>query len=221
MFRIKICGITSSADALLAAEAGADAIGLNFYPPSPRSLTSEQAGEICQQISGTLQRIGVFVNQGEDEIRHCVESLQLDAVQLHGDEPAELIKALHPIPVIRAFRCQEPGLAEVRTSLDALGKIEAMPAAVLLDAHHPGQYGGTGRVLDWQHIDLVDGMIDGCPLILSGGLTPRNVGTAIQQARPWAVDTASGVESEPGHKDPELLRQFMAEAQAAIAALSD
>jgi phosphoribosylanthranilate isomerase len=220
VFQIKICGITRPADARLAAQAGADAIGLNFYPPSPRSLTWEQAEEICQQISGSLQRIGVFVNQGEDEIRHCVESLQLDAVQLHGDEPAELIKALHPIPVIRAFRCQEPGLAEVRKSLDALGKIEAIPSAVLLDAHLPGQYGGTGRVLDWQQLDPVDGTIDGWPFILSGGLTPKNVGTAIRQARPWAVDTASGVESKPGHKDPELLRRFVAEAQAAMAALS-
>ena len=200
-------------------EAGADAIGLNFYPPSPRSLTIEQAGEICQ-VSGTLQRIGVFVNQGEDEIRRCMESLQLDAVQLHGDEPAELIKALHPIPVIRAFRCKEPGLAEVRNALEALGKMQAMPAAVLLDAHLAGQYGGTGKILDWQQLDPGEGPVDGCPLILSGGLTAENVGTAIRQARPWAVDVASGVESEPGCKDPELLARFVEEAQAATAGLS-
>jgi len=220
VFRIKICGITRAADALLASDLGADAIGLNFYPPSPRSLTMDQAEEICQQVSGTLQRIGVFVNQGEDEIRRCVESLQLDAVQLHGDEPAELIKALHPIPVIRAFRCKEPGLAEVRSVLKALGQQQSMPAAVLLDAHLTGQYGGTGKVLDWQQLDPVDGTIDGCPLILSGGLTAENVGTAIRQARPWAVDTASGVESEPGRKDPGLLARFVEEAQAAIDGLS-
>ena len=220
MFQIKICGITTAADALLAAEAGADAIGLNFYPPSPRSLVFEQAEEISRQVSGMLLRVGVFVNQDEEEIRRCVESLQLEAVQLHGDEPASLIRTLHPIPVIRAFRCQEPGLAKVRETVEDYRQQQSIPAAVLLDAHLAGQYGGTGTVLDWQQLDSVDGTVGGCPLILSGGLTAENVGTAIGQVRPWAVDTASGVESEPGRKDPELLLQFVQQAKAAMASLS-
>ena len=135
MFRIKICGITSSDDAQLAATAGADAIGLNFYPPSPRSLTIEQAREICQQVSGSLQRVGVFVNHGEAEIRQHVETLMLDAVQLHGEEPAGLIRALHPIPVIRAFRCRDQGLSQVREALESFRQSESLPAAVLVDAN--------------------------------------------------------------------------------------
>jgi len=212
VFRIKICGITSSDDAQLAATAGADAIGLNFYPPSPRSLTIEQAGEICRQVSGSLQRVGIFVNHGEAEIRQHVETLMLDAVQLHGEEPAGLIRALHPIPVIRAFRCRDQGLSQVREALESFRQSESLPAAVLVDAHLPGQYGGTGQVLDWQQLDPVDGRVDGCPLVLSGGLNAENVGSAIRQARPWAVDTASGVESGPGRKDPDLLARFVEQA---------
>ena len=220
MLRIKICGITRPADARLAVQAGADAIGLNFYAPSPRSLTLEQAQEICQQLEDNVQRVGVFVNHSEDAIRLHVEELQLDLVQLHGDEPAELIQALQPLDVIKACRCRNPGLDDARQLLAECREREALPAAMLLDAHVPGEYGGTGQVLEWQQFGHLDGALDGCPLILSGGLTADNVATAIEQARPRAVDTASGVESEPGLKDADLLARFIDEAQAAFSELS-
>ena len=219
MFKIKICGITSAADAGLAATAGADAIGLNFYPPSPRSLTIDEAQEICGQVPGSLKRVGVFVNHQESEIRQHVEILTLDAVQLHGDEPADLVRALHPIPVIRAFRCENGGLSQVREAIHCFRQSGPIPAAVLVDAHVPGQYGGTGQVLPWHQLDLVDGGLDGIPLVLSGGLTADNVAIAIRQARPWAVDTASGVESEPGDKDPDLVARFITQAAAVFSEL--
>ncbi len=219
MFKIKICGITSSGDASLAATAGADAIGLNFYPPSPRSLTIDQAQEICGQVPASLTRVGVFVNHQESEIRQHVEILTLDAVQLHGDEPDDLVRALHPIPVIRAFRCDDGGLSRVREAIHRFRQSGPVPAAILIDAHVPGQYGGTGQVLPWDQLNLVDGGLEGIPLVLSGGLTADNVASAIHQARPRAVDAASGVESGPGQKDPDLVVRFVAQAAAGLSEL--
>lgn len=214
MFCIKICGITSVADALLAAEAGADAIGLNFYDKSPRYVTAERAKEICDALPGGVARIGVFVNSLPQGIIATVNRVGLNAVQLHGDEGPDFLAALAKLSVIKAFRCKESTLDRVKAFLD-LCLDTSVPSAVLLDAHAPGNYGGTGQVLDWKGLRGERAKLQGLPLILAGGLTPQNVAEAIRLARPDAVDTASGVESAPGQKDPAKVRAFIVAAKAA------
>lgn len=216
MFRIKICGITSVADALLAAEAGADAIGLNFYERSPRYVTAERAKEICAALPAGLAKVGVFVNSLPKGIVAAAERAGLNAVQLHGDEGPDFLAALGSLPAIKAFRCRESTLNSVRAFLNLCPE-SSLPIAVLLDAHVPGNYGGTGQVLDWQRLRAQRPHLLGLPLILAGGLTPENVAEAIRVAQPEAVDTASGVESSPGVKDAGKLRAFIASAKSAFA----
>ena len=214
VFCIKICGITSVADALLAAEAGADAIGLNFYDKSPRYVTAERAKEICDALPPGITKVGVFVNSLPNGIVATVQRVGLDAVQLHGDEGPELLVALGKLPAIKAFRCQGSTLDRVQAFLGH-GPDSTRLVAVLLDAHAPGTYGGTGQVLDWKGLRGERAKLQGLPLILAGGLTPQNVAEAIRLARPDAVDTASGVESAPGQKDPAKVRAFIVAAKAA------
>jgi phosphoribosylanthranilate isomerase len=214
VFRIKICGITTVEDALLAAEAGADAIGLNFYERSPRYVTAERAKEICAALPRGVAKVGVFVNSLPKGVVATAERLGLDAVQLHGDEGPDFLAALGQLPVIRAFRCKEATLDGVRAFLN-LCEPAAHPVAILLDAHAPGGYGGTGQVLDWAAIRREQHKLGGLPLILAGGLTPENIAEAIRIARPAAVDTASGVESAPGKKDSAKVRAFITAAKAA------
>jgi phosphoribosylanthranilate isomerase len=216
VFRIKICGITTAANALLAAEAGADAIGLNFYDKSPRCVTAERAKEICDALPAGVAKVGVFVNSLPKGIIATVNRVGLTAVQLHGDEGPDFLAALGKLPVIKAFRCKESTLDGVKAFLDLCGE-SSQPIAVLLDAHAPGTYGGTGQVLDWAALGKERNKLLGLPLILAGGLTPQNVAQAISLARPDAVDTASGVESAPGIKDPGRVSAFLKAANAALA----
>ena len=216
MFRIKICGITSVEDALLAAEAGADAIGLNFYDKSPRYVTAEKAKEISDALPAGVAKVGVFVNSLPKGIIATVNRVGLTAVQLHGDEGPDFLAGLGKLPVIKAFRCKESTLDSVKAFLDLCGE-SSQPIAVLLDAHAPGNYGGTGQILDWAGLARERNKLLGLPLILAGGLTSQNVAEAISLARPDAVDTASGVESAPGKKDPEKVRPFVAAAKAGLA----
>jgi phosphoribosylanthranilate isomerase len=215
VFRIKICGITTVEDALLAAEAGADAIGLNFYDKSPRYVTAERAKEICDALPAGVAKVGVFVNSLPKGIIATVNRVGLTAVQLHGDEGPDFLAALGKLPVIKAFRCKESTLDGVKAFLDLCGE-SSQPIALLLDAHAPGNYGGTGQVLDWAGLARERNKLLGLPLILAGGLTPQNVAQSISLARPDAVDTASGVEAAPGKKDPEKVRAFVAAAKSAI-----
>jgi phosphoribosylanthranilate isomerase len=245
MFRVKICGITSIDDALQAAEAGADAIGLNFYEDSPRFVPPDLAGEIVaavreQHDARQVQIFGVFVNATLDDIvwtfregnLYGIE--QAVGIQLHGDEPPVLLRELrqHGIgtsqdllhslgyapltPVMRAFRCQSPDLAEVKTYLKACQDLKALPQAILLDAHQPGTYGGTGQPADWQAIGRQRDGLHEFPVVLAGGLTPQNVAEAIRIARPSGVDVASGVEREPGKKDHAKVWAFVAAAKKAL-----
>ena len=214
MFRIKICGITSVEDALLAAEAGADAIGLNFYERSPRYVTTEVAQEICRVLPARVAKVGVFVNSLPKGIVASAQRVGLDAIQLHGDEGPDFLGALGKLPVIKAFRCRESTLNSVRAFL-TLCPEPSFPIAVLLDAHASGAYGGTGQVLDWQRLHAERPHLLGLPLILAGGLTPQNVAEAIRAARPDAIDTASGVEVSPGKKDPAKVRAFISAAKEA------
>ena len=216
MFRTKICGITGTRDAVGAARAGADAIGLNFYRPSPRFVEPQRAAEIVGALPPDVVKVGLFVNASPREICDSFDRLRLDLVQLHGDEPPELLAELGGRPVMRAFRVGPDGLRPVETYLAECRRRECTPRMVLVDARLKGIFGGTGQVADWEALASypTDGSMP--PLVLAGGLTPDNVAEAVRTVRPAAVDTASGVESAPGRKDPALVRQFVAAALAAF-----
>jgi phosphoribosylanthranilate isomerase len=216
MFRVKICGITRAEDGLMAVEAGADAIGLNFYPQSPRCVTVDCARQIAAAIGRRACVVGVFVNASAWDIREMARRVPLDAVQLSGDEAPELLRELCPIPVVRAVRAGLD-LAEIATQLDACHRLRAMPRMLLADAHRGGQYGGTGTTLDWELLAAGRQLLRGVPLALAGGLTPDNVAAAIGVVHPWAVDVASGVESSPGVKSPKLVEHFVTAAHQAFA----
>ena len=223
MFKIKICGITSPTDIVHAVEFGADAIGLNFYTKSLRNVTDDEATKILAAIEssgepgGQVSTVGVFVNSTVAEIRQRTETLRLAYVQLHGDEPVEMVSELDGIPVIRAIRLQ-PGLNAAETIDAANAEIERWNdvgvSAVLLDAAAPGEFGGTGKKLDW---GMVSQLTSPVPIILAGGLNAENVSRAIATASPAAVDVASGIETFPGKKDETQMRQFIENAAATFA----
>jgi phosphoribosylanthranilate isomerase len=222
MFQVKICGITTAADAILASEAGADAIGLNFYEQSPRSVTPERAGAIVAALPAATRAVGVFVNAPLERILALCAQVPLNAVQLHGDEPAAMVASLRiHLPqrtlLVRALRCREASLQPISDHLAACIALGPAPDAVLLDAYRAGEYGGTGAKLDWQFVARQRGLLGQIPLVLAGGLAPGNVAAAIAAAHPQAVDTASGVESSPGKKDPQRVRDFISVARAAFA----
>jgi phosphoribosylanthranilate isomerase len=210
--RIKICGITTPADALEAARLGADAIGLNFYPGSRRHVSPETAAAILRVLPPFVEAVGLYVNLPLAEA--FAQARQLGAVvtvQWHGDAPEP--PPAGPFRFIPGFAVQGADcLRRVTAYLDLCENLGRRPAAVLIDAHVPGEYGGTGRVTRW---DLLADFRPGVPLILAGGLTPENLAEAVRAVRPYAVDVASGVEAGPGRKDPEKMRRFIATARAA------
>lgn len=216
MFHIKICGVTRPEDAAAAAAAGADAIGLNFYAESPRCVSEAQARAILAAAGGEMTRVGVFVNAPAAEVARTADALELAYVQLHGDEPPETLAELAGRQVIRAFRMDGRGLDPLEEYLERCDELGALPAAVLIDAHRPDQYGGTGTTVDWQLLVDQRSQLGGLPLILAGGLNCENVEEAIGVVKPSAVDTASGVEVSPGIKDPEAIAQFVALARQAF-----
>ncbi len=219
MFRIKICGITTVEDARMVAAAGADAIGLNFFPGSPRFVTPRDAAQIAGALPPGVLKVGVFVNSPAEHVWQVALSLQLDAVQLHGDESPEFL-ASWPDPkmpaCVKAFRLGSEGLDPLAEYLERSRQLECVPDMVLVDAAQGGQYGGTGRTADWSQAARYPLAPWHPPLVLAGGLTAENIAEAIQAVRPYAVDTASGVESSPGRKDPELVVRFVAAARAAF-----
>lgn len=215
MFRIKICGITLPEQAAAVQAAGADAIGLNFYSGSRRCVSNAAAREIIAAADGLL-KVGVFVNESAASIRERFDSLGLDLIQLHGDEPPELHAELGGRPVMKAFRFTAEGMAPVVKFLETCRVIQAMPRMILLDAHVRGEYGGSGAVADWDRIAADRSELGALPLILAGGLTGENVVTAIAAVRPTGVDTASGVESSPGVKDVGKLQSFCSAARQAL-----
>jgi phosphoribosylanthranilate isomerase len=221
--RIKVCGVTTPADARRAALLGADAVGLNFYPKSPRYVDVPGAEQILRALPPFVEAAGVFVNQSLDDIlnrtvnplgmRLQVIQMHADSHQAHGDSPGRA--DLYPFRVIPAFRLRDRAhLEEITSYLDFCRENGRLPAAVLVDALVPGQYGGTGQTAPW---DLLAGFEPGVPLILAGGLTPENVAEAVRTVRPYGVDVASGVESAPGRKDPDKMRRFIANAREAAA----
>ncbi len=198
--RIKICGVTRVEDAELAANLGAEMIGLNFYPPSPRYLTVERALSIARALAGRARMVGVFVNAERDYIAERLRLLRLDLLQFHGDEDHQAL-AGWPVPVIRALRLR-PGA--VGPALDAV-----KADYVLVDTFHPALFGGTGQA---RPLDALHGL-DLRRVLISGGLGPENVAQAAALS-PYAVDVASGVEASPGIKDPDRLRSFVANARS-------
>jgi len=202
--RVKICGITSAADALHAIRCGADALGLVFYAKSPRCLSPEQARTIIGELPPFVTAVGLFVNQRAEEIRRIFEFCGLDAVQLHGDEAPEDCR-LAPLRVIKALRVRDEA---------SLADLDQYPVnAVLLDAWSPDSYGGTGLTFNWQ---LAARAAKTRHIILAGGLTPENVAGAVRAVRPYAVDVSSGVESAPGRKDRQKVAAFIRNAKQAM-----
>jgi phosphoribosylanthranilate isomerase len=219
MFTVKVCGVTSVADAVGAAEAGADAIGLNFYPGSARFVDLDQARQIAQAVPGSTVKVGVFVDAPIEQILATVRQVPLDWVQLHGDEPPESLAHLANVKLIKAFRLAAADSAPIARFLEDCRRTSRLPDAVLVDAYRPGQYGGTGQRAPWEALLPPRDWLSDLPLVLAGGLTPENVQQAIQQVSPAAVDTASGVEQRPGHKSPERVRRFVRSAREALAAM--
>ena len=225
MFRIKICGITNVEDALHAENAGADTIGLNFYPNSPRFVDAATAATILKTSSPQLSRVGVVVNERIDALNLLITKLATDsksglnAIQLHGDEPPSYCAQVRVKYLIRARRFTDQGISAVAADLEACDKRRRLPDAVLIDAATPGRYGGTGNKVSWAGLADYSRWLHNVPLILAGGLTPENVADAIRIVQPHGVDVASGVESAPGKKDAAMVRDFVAAARAAFEAL--
>lgn len=202
--RSKICGITRVEDALLAAEAGADAIGLVFYAKSPRAVDVRRAREIVAALPPFVTTVGLFVDMPRGELNGILEAVPLDLLQFHGDETPADCAGYHR-PYIKALR--------VRPGEDIAARCAGYPqaAGILLDTFVPGVPGGTGEAFDWSLVPESPG----CPIVLAGGLTPDNVAAAIRQVRPWAVDVSGGVEAGKGIKDAARVRAFLAAVRAA------
>lgn len=217
---IKICANTSLADAQLAAEAGADAVGFVFAP-SPRRVTAEQAAAMVRELPASLEKIGVFVDAGFEEIAATVETAGLTGVQLHFDAPAALAAQLRA-----RFGPELRILGVVHFDAETMERVAAMAGdasidALLVDSRTATAVGGTGVAFDWDAASktLFQNADGRKRLVAAGGLTPENVAEAIATLRPWGVDVVSGVEAAPGHKDAAKVRAFIAYARKAALAL--
>lgn len=215
---VKICGIRDSETAQAAAEAGADAIGLNFYANSPRVVSPAVAGDIVSRLRSLseckVEPVGVFVNHPPEEIRLICRQCKLGTVQLHGDESPEIVAELaEDFRIIRAFRVGDEGLDPVARYLEKCARLKTALWACLIDAKVEGAYGGTGRTAPWELIRREYKASGWPPLILAGGLRPETVADAIRIVRPFGVDVAGGVESSVACKDAALVRKFVQNAK--------
>tara|TARA_R110001583_G_scaffold41891_1_gene133162 strand:- start:61341 stop:61955 length:615 start_codon:yes stop_codon:yes gene_type:complete len=197
--RVKICGITRRQDAEFAVEMGADALGLVFYPRSPRAVTIAQAKEIVNGLSPFVSIVALFVDADPDEVRACMAALPTAILQFHGDESADYCEQFGR-PYLKAIKVQ------VDTDFVHIANEYASAAAILLDSYQPGIPGGTGLVFDWSLIKTINK-----PLILAGGLNVDNVASAIKQVQPYAVDVSGGVEQAKGIKDKQKITAFLQE----------
>lgn len=201
MTLVKICGITNLEDARVCIAAGADMLGFNFYPASPRYISPRAARRIIEKLSPSITSIGVFVNEPSPErVTLIAEEACVSVVQLHGDEPPEYCRALRHYRVVRALRVAADFAPEQAAECGA--------ETVLLDAFAPDVFGGTGHTFDWSIALAIRGLVP--KLILAGGLTPGNVAAAIAHVRPFAVDACSSLEHAPGLKDAALVHAFVA-----------
>jgi phosphoribosylanthranilate isomerase len=197
--RVKICGITRVEDGLAAAQAGADAIGLVFYPQSPRAVSIEAARAICAALPPFVTTVGLFVDAEVHAVREILAHVPLDTLQFHGAETPEYC-AQFDRPFLKALRMREA------LDVDAEYRRYGGARALLLDTYRAGVPGGTGEVFDWQRVPRALA----ARVVLAGGLNPGNVGAAIVAAQPYAVDVSGGVESAPGIKDAQRIREFVA-----------
>jgi phosphoribosylanthranilate isomerase len=208
--KVKICGLTNLDEALAATEAGADLLGFNFYPPSPRFIEIQVCREMVTELRHQGCRatmVGVFVNASPEGIRQTLQFCGLDLAQLSGNEPPSHLKALDG----QAFKALRPRAIAAARDMAVRYARRAAPA-LLIDAPHPELFGGTGRTGDWPAART---LAEDYPLLLAGGLKPENVAQAIRAVRPWGVDVASGVESSPGRKDITKMRAFISAARQA------
>lgn len=204
MVRVKICGITNLHDALMAVEAGADALGFVFFQGSPRCISPENAAAIIRSLPPFVQTVGLFVNEKPATVNLVADQCGLDLVQLHGEESPDYC-AVVKRRIIKAFRVRDA------SSLDDMPDYRV--AGCLLDAWSPAAHGGTGTTFNW---DIAARAASSHPIILAGGLTPENVAEAVATVKPYAVDVSSGVESAPGIKDAGLVRAFIGAARQSI-----
>ncbi|WP_031433155.1 phosphoribosylanthranilate isomerase [Methylomarinum vadi] len=203
--RVKICGFTREEDAVYAARLGVDAIGLVFYPPSPRNINLDKASAIIEALPAFVTVVALFVDAGEERIREVLDRLPVDCLQFHGDEtPAQC--RIYGKPYMKAIRMKE--------NVDMAGIVRQYhdASALLLDAYHPGLKGGSGNGFDWSLIPRDCAL----PIVLAGGLTPDNAPRAIAEVRPYALDVSSGVESEKGIKDAAKMAAFIQKTNQAI-----
>lgn len=205
--RVKICGITRPDDARLAAHLGADALGLVFYAGSKRAVSSEQAQQIRAVMPAFVALVGLFVNPTQKQVESVLSDVHLECLQFHGDESPEFC-ASFAVPYLKALR-MSPALPSAADVLEVINHYPTA-SAILLDAWDPLQAGGTGKQFDWS-LAAQCVQQSKVPIILAGGLDADNAALAIKQVRPWALDLSSGVESEPGIKDPQRLTAFFDE----------
>jgi len=202
--RIKMCGVTRPGDALVAVEAGVDALGFIFHHKSPRAIDPEQARLLIKELPPFVDTVGVFVDKKRKEVEEIVQYCHLNYAQLHGTESPKycerLIRFAAPCQVLKAFRVNESLTAE------AIASYEPFVKGYLLDTFHKQMEGGTGETFDWS---LVERLALRRPMLLAGGLNPENVQEALKALRPYGVDVNSGVESQPGLKDHALIKQFV------------
>ncbi|KPK50069.1 MAG: hypothetical protein AMJ63_15425 [Myxococcales bacterium SG8_38_1] len=201
MVEVKICGLTTRDDAVRCASLGADAIGLNFWPQSPRHTDIETAQSIVEALGDRVETVGVFVDFDLSQIREILQKTGISWAQMHGDEPPELVAALLP-QAYKAIGVKDGSAIELARRYPG--------EHLLLDASVPGMPGGTGRTFDWS---IASEVAKERKLTLAGGLTPENVAEAVRIVRPFRVDVASGVESAPGRKDPEKVAAFIEAAK--------
>ena len=197
MIRIKICGITNQEDALKAAELGAWALGFIFYKKSPRYISPYKAKKIIEELPPFISPVGVFVNQSEGALKDIADFCGIRTIQLHGEETPLSCRRLRAYKIIKAFRINEG------FDFNDLPKFSV--AAFLFDTHQDNAYGGSGKVFNWE---LLKNLKTNKPVILSGGLNPDNIASALRAVHPYAVDVSSGVEKSPGKKDERLLQDF-------------
>jgi phosphoribosylanthranilate isomerase len=213
--RIKICGVTRPVDVVACAEAGADAVGFNFHPGSPRYVDPRNAQPLLRAVPPLMAAVGVFVNQPFRQAAALAYQLGLRGLQCHGEhgEPEDPF----PFSFVPAFRVRDrQSLADIEAYLVKCRSAGRLPGAILVDAYVEGEHGGTGRTAPWE---LLADFRPGVPLILAGGLTPDNVAEAVRTVRPDGVDVASGVEFAPGQKDPAKVQAFVANARSTAAGL--
>jgi len=200
--KVKVCGMTSLKDALVAVEGGADAVGFIFYKKSPRSVTMKTVREIVLELPPFVDTVGVFVDETAEQINKIADYCNLDIIQLHGNESPTFCKKIRR-KVIKAFRIKDMQSVKKISNFQVSG--------FLLDTFSENLHGGTGKVFDW---NLALPAKKFGPVIMAGGLTPNNVQQAVRQIRPYGVDVCSGVESEPGIKDHKKVRAFLKNANA-------